>query len=292
MWMNLCFSYDEGWTWSQPLPIYGGHTVSETDFVELPSGDLLCINNSIFGRPGRQMIYRTSHGWVPGPYEHTTPGTVPETVCLTKEGILVGCMRAGRYFWSYDLGATWQKLEGIPERGPEVYQPWIQYLPDGRIACAGHYGADNFFGELNQYVNLHLFRLEVLHEPKNTRLDLERDFDEAQSRWKNAYTLKLSCEGQPLPDKELEFWFVEHWKPGYDSWNKIPLDERMKMGGETIRVRTNEQGIAHVVISRLDAITNIHHSIQLVVRFNTEGREPDYKPAQTPQFEFYSVATY
>jgi hypothetical protein len=290
--MNLCFSCDQGRTWTAPLPIYGGHTVSETDFVELPVGDLLCINNSIFVRPGRQVIYRTPQGWVPGPYECSTQGTVPETVCLTPEGLLVGCMRAGQYFWSYDLGMTWQRLEGIPDRGPEVYQPWIQYLPDGRIACAGHYGADNFFGEKNQYVNLHLFRLEVLRKPKNTHIDLVRAFDEAKSRWKNAYTLTLTCDGQPLAWKELEFWFVERGKPGYDEGGKMTLEERMKTGGETIRVSTGGDGTAHVAIPRLDAITYIHHDIQLVARFNADRRDPDYKPAQTLEFQFYSNQVY
>ena len=46
--MMLFFSRDQGKTWSNPLPVLSGQTVSETDFVELPSGDLLLINNSIF----------------------------------------------------------------------------------------------------------------------------------------------------------------------------------------------------------------------------------------------------
>jgi len=48
MQMSLFFSFDQGRTWRGPLPIFGGQTVSETDFVELPSGDLLFVNNSIF----------------------------------------------------------------------------------------------------------------------------------------------------------------------------------------------------------------------------------------------------
>src|SRR5262249_2333578 len=53
MQMTLYFSPDQGRHWSGPLAIYGGHVISETDFVELPSGDLLFIN--WMQSPGRQI---------------------------------------------------------------------------------------------------------------------------------------------------------------------------------------------------------------------------------------------
>jgi hypothetical protein len=293
--MNLCFSHDQGRTWTSPLPIYAGRAISETDFVELPSGDLLCINNSIFADPGRQIIHRTKHGFVPGAFERSYSKLVPETVAMTEDGLLVGCMRNSSYAWSDDLGLTWFPLEGIPEsiaKEKETYQPWIQYLGNGRFANAGHYGHDNFYGELDQYVMIHSFRVEQLRRTKNTHIDLVRAFDEAKSRWKNAYTLTLTCDGQPLAWKELEFWFVERGKPGYDEGGKMTLEERMKTGGETIRVSTGGDGTAHVAIPRLDAITYIHHDIQLVARFNADRRDPDYKPAQTLEFQFYSNQVY
>lgn len=293
--MHLCFSYDQGNTWTLPMPIYAGNMVSETDFTELPSGDLLCINNSIFANPGRQIIYRTRRGFVPGPFERSYSKVVPETIALTEDGLLIGCLRNSHYFWSDDLGLTWNSLEGIPERiaqGKETYQPWIQYLGSGRFANAGHYGGDYFYGEADQYVMIHFFGIEVLRKTKNTRLDLVREFDEGKSRWRNTYDLRLTCEGQPLAGQEIEFWYVENGKPGYDSFGKVPLNDRMKVGGEIIRIRTGADGIAHVVIPRLDVITNIHQSVQMVARFNMDRREPYYKPAQTPQFEFYSNATY
>ncbi len=292
MWMSLCFSYDQGRSWTTPLPIYGGHTVSETDFVELPSGDLLCINNSIFTNPGRQIVYRSEQSWMVGPYERVRYGTVPETACITEEGVLVGCMRAGRYFWSDDLGLTWQVLDSIPDVGPEVYQPWIHCLADGKIACAGHNGADNYFGECEQHVNLHVFRIDVARQTRDTRIEVRRDFDEDQSRWLNTYSLRLTCDGSPLADKELEFWYAERGKPGYESLNKTPLEKRTESGGQTIRVRTGPRGGAQVSLPRLDQIDDIHHSIQLVVRFNADRRDAEYKPTQSPQFEFYSNQSY
>jgi hypothetical protein len=66
----------------------------------------------------------------------------------------------------------------------------------------------------------------------------------------------------------------------------------MKKGGEVIRVRTDKQGMAQVTIPRLDRIENIHHSSQIVARFNADRSNLQYKPAQTPMFEFYSNMAY
>ena len=139
---------------------------------------------------------------------------------------------------------------------------------------------------------LHFFKINVLAKTRNTRIELTRDFDKTRSRWRNAYTLKLTCEGEPLVGEELEFWFVERDQPGYDSYNKDSLEERMKKGGEVIRVRTDKQGMAQVTIPRLDRIENIHHSSQIVARFNADRSNLQYKPAQTPMFEFYSNMAY
>jgi hypothetical protein len=288
MQMTLFFSHDQGRTWNGPLPVFGGQNVSETDFVELPNGNLLLFNNSIFAHPGRQMLYRSGSRFTPGPLERVRSGQVPETVGLTKDGILVGCMRPGSYSWSGDLGQTWQALPGIPERGPEVYQPWLHVLDDGRIACAGHFGADDPIGGRDQYVSIHFFRLNVLRKTKDAHIVVERAFDEAKKRWRNRYTLTLTSSGPALPDKELEFWYVQRGKPGYDSYNKHPLSERMKAGGVLIKVRTDRDGKASVDLPHLDAIKEIHYSYQLVVLFNRNRTDPSYKPAQTAQLEFYA----
>ena len=293
--MTLTFSYDQGRTWTTPLPIYGGQSVSETDFVELPAGDLLCINNSIFAHPGRQIIRRTAQGWVPRPFEKSWSRVVPETIALTEDGLLVGCLRTATYLCSDDLGLTWFPLSGIPEevkKNHEVYQPWIVYLGDGRFACAGHNGGDNYFRELDQHIMIHFFKVEHLRRTKNTRLELSRAFDSSRSRWLNSYALKLTCDGEPLPDKDLEFWFVERDKPGYDAFGKYTLAERLGMGGEIVRAQTGADGVAHVNLSKLDGVTYMHHTIQIVVRFNVNRQDPAYKPVQTPQYEFYTVAEY
>jgi len=298
--MTLFFSFDQGRSWDGPLPIFGGQNVSETDFAELPSGDLLFVNNSIFAHPGRQIVYRRDRTFTPGPLEKALgdirPGEenmVPETVCLTENGILVGCMRAGRYQWSDDLGRAWYPLEGIPDVGPQVYQPWIHALPDGRIACAGHYGRDAPIRGVDrddQYLSIHFFELEVRRQTRNTRLRIERDFDSPNRRRRNAYTLTLLCDDAPLADREVEFWYVERDRPGYDSFGKNPLEERMAMGGNLLKARTGADGKARIDLSHLDAVEDLHRSIQFVARFNPGRADPEHKPCQTCQFESYCVS--
>lgn len=292
--MTLFFSVDQGRTWQGPLPVFGGVSASETDFTELPDGNLLFFNNSIFARPGRQFVYRDGQRFSPGPLEYVHRGTVPETVCLTADGLLVGCLRPNLYYWSDDLGQTWNSLAGIPETGPEVYQPWIHALDDGRIVCAGHYGFDDPISagrRHENYINLHTFRLKVNRRTKNTKIQIERDYDETARRWLNSYTIHLTQDGQPLSEREVELWYVERDKPGYDSWNAIPLTERMRAGGTVMRPKTDASGQAHVKLpDEFDKITDQHVSYQLVARFNADGADPDYKPCQTPQIEFYAVA--
>jgi hypothetical protein len=303
MQMSLFFSFDQGRTWEGPLPIYGGQNVSETDFVELPEGHLLCINNSMFAYPGRQLVYREGRRFTPGFQEQVRSGTVPETVCLTEEGILVGCHRNATYLWSDDLGQTWWPLAGIPDCGLEGYQPWIHCLEDGRIACAGHYGADDPLGGRDQYVMIHSFRLGVRRRTRDTSIGVEREFDERSGECRNAYLLGLSCAGEPLADREVELWYVLRDQPGYDSLGKVPLDERTRAGGRMLTARTDASGQARIALPDLQTDPDIgraylhmgdieprHFSYQLVARFNADRTDPEYLPAQTPQLEFYAVA--
>jgi hypothetical protein len=49
--------------------------------------------NSIFAIPGRQFVYREGNRFAPGPLERVPSGTMLATVCLTEDGVLVGCRR-------------------------------------------------------------------------------------------------------------------------------------------------------------------------------------------------------
>jgi hypothetical protein len=296
--------------------------VSETDFAELPSGDLVCVNNSIFARPGRQVVHRTNHGFVPGSYElSTTPDRVPETVCLTEGGLLVGCMRGPWYAVSDDEGLTWEPLAGLPpveEIRGHVYQPYIQYLGRGEVACAGHFGADDPIALKRHanYIMLHRFALQARQPTGAVRIRVSRPYDVDTGRYPNVYLLHLTSGGRPMPGVELAFWYAERWEfeeevlrrmdeadgplselpvgvddspPSYDNYGRRTLEERMALGGKTLCLLTDEQGMARVELPHLDRIKYIHHSIRFVVRFNWDGRYPHYRRVQTMQYEFYSV---
>jgi len=249
--MTLWFSFDQGRTWEGPLPVYGGQSVSETDFAELPSGDLLLINNSIFAFPGRQIVHREGRRFTPGPFERAygkskparaAPNMVPETVCLTEDGVLVGFIRSEGYSWSDDLGRMWHRLEGVPQFGTphvqEMYQPGIHYLGNGRVVCAGHTGSDDPVSSVDgkprprerHSLYLHLFSLKARGRTRETALLVERDRGEGLSRWPNTYTLTLLRDGEPLAGKEIEFWYVEQDRPGYDARGRDTIEERMTMG--------------------------------------------------------------
>ena len=287
MQMMLFFSHDQGQTWSGPLPILSGQTVSETDFVELPDGNLLFVNNSTFAVPGRQFVYREGKRFTPGPLERVHSGTVPETICLTEDGTLVGCQRPGTYYWSDDLGQTWQPLEGLPST-IEVYQPWIHYLGNHKVACAGHLGADDPIRGPDQYISLHTFNIRILHKTSSTKLWIERGYDEAKQSFLNSYTISLACNNAPLPDKDVQVWYVARDAPGYDPWNSKPLAERMRLGGKSLTLHTGSDGKARLVLPEFDGIASIHATYQMVIRFNPERQYPDYKSAQLPQLEYYA----
>lgn len=285
--MMAFFSRDEGRSWSNPLPIFSGQTVSETDFVELPDGTLLFVNNSIFANPGRQVVYRDGDRFTPGPLERVQSGTVPETVCLIEDEVLIGCHRPGTYYWSNDLGRNWQPLEGVPST-MEVYQPWIAHLGNGKIACAGHYGADDSIKSRDQYISVHTFNVEVLQKPAHVKLWVDREYDAPSKRFLNSYTVSLTLNGAPLADKDITVWYVARDRPGYDSFNSKPLKERMAVGGKSVTLHTDSTGKARLSLPEFDGITDIHASYQLVIRFNNDHKYREYVSAQLPQLEFYA----
>lgn len=285
--MMAFFSSDEGRSWSNPLPIFSGQTVSETDFVELPDGNLLFINNSIFANPGRQTVYRQRDRFTPGPLERVQSGTVPETVCLTGDGVLIGCQRPGTYYWSNDLGRNWQPLEGAPTT-MEVYQPWIAYLGGGKVACAGHFGADDPIKSRDQHISVHTFNVEVLQKAAPVKLWVDREYDATRKRFLNSYKVSLKLNGAPLADKDITAWYVARDQPGYDSFNSKQLKDRMAAGGKTLTLHTDAAGKARLSLAEFDGITDIHASYQLVIRFNSDHKYREYLSAQLPQLEFYA----
>lgn len=97
--------------------------------------------------------------------------------------------------------------------------------------------------------------------------------------------------GAPLADKELEVWYVERDKPGYDPWNKSSLEERVKVGGRSVRLRTCPDDKAQLTLQEFDGIRDLSFPYQMIVRFNADRTDQDYKPAQLPQLEWYACSS-
>ena len=141
------------------------------------------------------------------------------------------------------------------------------------------------------HINLHSFRLKVNRLTKETKIRIARDYDKRRRRWLNSFMVSLTQDGKPLPGKQLEFWYVERYQPAYDPWNAKPLAERMKTGGAILKPKTDAAGKARVELpARFNKITDPHLSYQLVARFNVDRSDPDYKPFQSRQLEFYAFA--
>lgn len=281
--MSLFVSHDEGRTWDGPIALFPGRNISETDFVELPSGDLLAFVNSIFGQAGRQIVHRVGDRFVPGLYESIPHQTVPECMTLTDDGVLVGAMRNGPYSWSDDEGRTWQPLKGTQSCG---YQPMIRQMADGRIICAWHRGADDPIASADQFIGLDLFRLQVDRRTVKTNLALERCFDPGQNRFLNEYEATLTADGVPVPNKRVTLWYAVQGQPGYEPFNRGVLPERMSLGGKTIEATSDAQGVARLAIPEANLSAARHYQVAAV--FNADRSDPDHLPAASAICGFHS----
>ena len=176
----LIFSDDFGKTFSNPLPIYPAVPVTETEFIELPNGDLLFIHAKLFGGTAhRQLIRRTKLGWVPEPME-TVSNNAPETFVRTDEGLLVGASRNAPYVWSDDEGVNWYPLDGAKTG---EYQPRALMLPDNRVLFVWHHGGDLPYGQTDMYIGQHTFKVKVDNPRKHTTLKLAHVFDEKAGQY-------------------------------------------------------------------------------------------------------------
>ena len=239
---GVFFSDDEGKSWSGPQTAFPGDLVNEPDFVELPSGDLLFVYSQSGGEPHvqlRQKFFRTTSGYVPGPVFDIVCGHAPERMVRTRDGLLVGAMRMGDYMCTNDEGATWYKIHGLPRC---EYQPRIIELADGRLLTSWHIGGDNFFGELDQWVGTHVFRLEA-NLPEPTRLVLARSKNAENTKFINAFEVTLTQGNRPLAGKTV--YFAYHRQP-HDDY-RCTYDPRQ--AGTQRTAVTDENGKARLDLS-------------------------------------------
>ena len=280
----LFFSTDLGQTLTGPIPILPDVPVTEADFCELPSGDLLFLQNEMFagGVAHRQLIRKTKSAWVPEEMEEVGK-LAPEIFVRTDEGYLVGASRNAAYVWSGDDGATWQVVEEI-KRGE--YQPRALLLKDNRILFLWHKGGDFPYGQADMYIGQHTFKLQVVEPRPRTRLKLERTFDETARKYVCAFSATLTTtDGKPIAGKPIEFSVVARGAPGYEPFGgATPW-----VHGAKQTIKTDAHGVARASYPEQSAITDIHQTFQVAARFDPERQDPQYLAATSLTIEYYAV---
>lgn len=181
----MCVSSDQGRSWGPPIPLMPTEVgvCEESDFCELPGGDLFWIHRAEhfpsepqeippgaarMGEPFpngysdrmQSIVYRRGQGWEPGPATRAPfPHSGYPEVLRTPEGIILHLATDGIY-WTADVGRTWTRL---PVPGTSYY-PRARQLPDGTIVCIGHIGGDDPYGATDQAIRQQTFRLKVTRQ--------------------------------------------------------------------------------------------------------------------------------
>jgi len=179
----MFISRDKGKTWSAPIPLLdpAEGVCEESDFVELPNGDLFWVHRSEFypeKKPdalppgacpmGDSPFYSVRNQSITRKAGDTfLPG--PATLCpfghsgypmllMTREGVILHIATNGVY-WTADAGQSWRKFENIPGA---AYYPKALQLNDGTIIIVGHIGGDDVYGAVDQSIRQQTFRLKVM----------------------------------------------------------------------------------------------------------------------------------
>ena len=280
----LMFSTDFGKSLTQPVGIFPGVPVTEPDFCELPNGDLLFLQNAMFGGgvAHRQIVRKTKFGWVPEQME-TIGKDAPEIFVRTKTGHLVGASRNAPYVWSDDDGTTWYPLKDIPTG---EYQPRAMMLDDDRIFFAWHKGGDLPYGQADMFIGAHSFKLQVDQVKQRTKLVLSRTFDAKKEKYVTSFEAKLATpDGKPVKGKQIEFSVVGRDDPGYEPFGGATPWVKGKRQTAT----TDENGVARVTYPEQTGITDIHRTFQIAARFDPERTDENFQPATSLSIEYYAV---
>jgi hypothetical protein len=281
---TMLFSSDFGKTFTDPVQVLPGVPCTEADFCEMPSGDLLLMQNRLFdnGVAHRQLLRKTKFGYVPEDMEIVDP-KAPEIFVRTKEGYLVGASRNDAYVWSDDDGLNWYPLQGIPSCG---YQPRAILLPDDRIMFAWHAGGDLFYGQADEYIGEQIFKLDVQHAKQRTDLKLSRVYDESQRKYICAFDAVLTAtDGKPIANKPVEISWVARGAAGYEPFGgATPW-----VHGDKQIAKTNDQGVARFDLRDQEKATSIHQTYQIAARFDPDRKDDQFLPSTSLMLEYYAL---
>ncbi len=184
----MFLSSDKGLTWSAPIVLMPASVgvCEESDFCELPNGDLFWIHR-VEHYPDHQteippgaarmganppesywysdrmqsIAYKKGETFIPG---ECTPAPFPHSgypcVLGTPEGLILH-LATGESHWSADTGKTWNKLMVDGKPLSTYYYPRAIQLAGGLILCAGHLGSDDVYGTVDQCIKLQTFRIRM-----------------------------------------------------------------------------------------------------------------------------------
>lgn len=176
-------SSDQGQTWGEPIPLMtlAQGICEESDFVELPNGDLFFMhrlqhydaNGKYLSQDRRQStVKKVGDTFVP-----QTPTTPPWSgqgfpcELLTREGILLDMDLFGSH-WSDDLGQTWHNLKVDGQQLKTYYYPQAVQAADGTIVVTSHVRWDDAYGTIDESIKLQTFRLTPNEVPEPSALTL------------------------------------------------------------------------------------------------------------------------
>ena len=176
-------SADGGRTWGAGIPLVpmGAAVCEESDFVELPTGDLLWVHRAqhwgadgSFGDQGRvQSISKKVGDTFVSDAPKACPLPAGGFPCdlMTQEGVILDLGGSGSH-WSDDMGQNWHDLivNGKELRTP--YYPQAVQTADGTIVLVGHIGSDNSYGTVDQSIVMQSFRLSTIHSPEPSSITL------------------------------------------------------------------------------------------------------------------------
>ena len=131
----------------------------ESDFVELPSGNLMFISraqhydaNGNFLSENRleTMVSKVGDTFVPAT-NSTSPFSGSGMPCdlMTKEGVILDLEMGGSY-WSADLGQSWHTLLVNGQPLDTYYYPQAVQAADGTIVVVSHNGTDGVYGTIDR----------------------------------------------------------------------------------------------------------------------------------------------
>ena len=170
---TMFVSADQGKTWGSPItlmPLSVGNC-EESDFAELPNGNLMWIHRASHAKPDgsythsdrmQSITRKVGDTFVADP-SITLPWPHSGFPCelMTREGIILDLCNTGSH-WSSDNGATWHGLTADGQALATYYYPRALQTADGTIVVISHVGGDDVYGAVDQSIYQQTFRLNTV----------------------------------------------------------------------------------------------------------------------------------